>query len=175
MKPRLVMRADTGLQRAAIQNDVLNQEFTAQAAVSTHVGRVSFPRQVPVRAPNWEADQRDSSIYDFNTYAEGEEGIRLLIKNGFDGKDLWLVAKGREGARHPLRSDRNGDRIKSQDRHGPFWDAVSGLANLFSHESAWKAGPCLLMMHGNSVEASKAHDVLVEHTNGLIEECLRFR
>jgi hypothetical protein len=169
------MRADPGVQRAAIQNDVLKQEFTAQAVVSTNVGRVSFPGQVPTRAPNWEADEKDSSIYDFNTYAEGEEGVRLLIKNGFDGRDLWLVGKGREGGRRPLRSEGNGDWIKSQDRHGPFWDAVSGLANLFNHESAWKSGPCILMMHGNSVEASKAHNVLVEHTNELIEECLRFR
>jgi len=165
------MRVDAQVQRVANPIHVLGPQFTAQAGVSNKVGRVAIAGQVTSNAANREVDEKDSSIYDFNTYAEGEEGVRLLIQNGFDGMDLWLVGKGREGERHPLRSHGNGDRIKSQDHHGPFWGRVLSLV----FEPARKTGPHILMMHGNSVEASKAHDVLAEHTNGLIEECLRFR
>jgi hypothetical protein len=216
------MRVDLQLQRAATPDLGLKPQFTAQVGVSTNDRRVSFAGQVTSNAAKWESDKKDSSIYDFNTYAEGKEGVRLLIRNGFDGMDLWLVGKGRQGKRHPLRIHGNGERIKSQDRDGPFWSGVSGFVftpamifsgviasvghvvsalaravaavgtgtgalgaaltrvgvsrkNVFNHESARKTGPHILMMHGNSVEAGKAHGVLVEHTNGLIEECLRFR
>jgi hypothetical protein len=145
------MRLHSRVQGAANPNHVLEPQFA--------------------NSPNREMDERDSSIYDFNTYAEGEEGISLLVQNGFDSMDLWLVRKGRQDERHPLRFHGNGERINGQDRHGSFWSGVSGLV----FESAWKAGPHKLMMHGNSADASKAHDVLVEHTNRLIEECLRFR
>jgi hypothetical protein len=93
--------------------------------------------QMTGNAAKWDVDEKDSSIYDFNTYAEGEEGVRLLIQNGFDGTDLWLIGKRGQTAR--------------------------------------RTGPQILMMHANSVEAAKAHGLLVEHTNGLVEECLRFR
>jgi hypothetical protein len=216
------MRVDVRVQRAAIPNFVLKPQFTAQAGVLSNDRRVSFAGQVTSNAAKWESEKKDSSIYDFSTYAEGEEGVRLLIRNGFDGMDLWLVSKGRQGERHPLRIHGNGERIKSQDRYGPFWSGVpsfvftpamffsgviafvglvvSALARavaavgtgagalgaaltrvsvstkqVFNRESARKTGPHILMMHGNSVEAGKAHGVLVERTNGLIEECLRFR
>jgi hypothetical protein len=149
----------------------LEQQFAAEAGVSTHAGRVAIAGQVTGNGQNRNMDEKDSSIYDFNTYAEGEEGIRLLIQNGFDRMDLWLVGKGRQDERRLLGFHGNGERIKGQDHHGSFWSGISGLV----FASAWKAGPYKLMMHGNSAEASKAHNVLMEHTNRLIEECLRFR
>ena len=124
MKPRLTMRVDVRVQRAAIPNFVLKPQFTAQAGVLSNDRRVSFAGQVTSNAAKWESEKKDSSIYDFSTYAEGEEGVRLLIRNGFDGMDLWLVSKGRQGERHPLRIHGNGERIKSQDRYGPFWSGV---------------------------------------------------
>jgi hypothetical protein len=139
------MRVHARLQRTAIQDHVLKQEFTAQAGVSNPVGRVFFNGQLPSKPAKWGAEEKDSSIYDFNTYDEGQGGIRLLIVNGFDGIDFWLVGKKGQGEK------------------------------IFDYKSARKTGPHTLMMHGNSVEADKAHDVLVEHTNGLIEECLQFR
>ena len=96
--------------------------------------------QVTGNAATSGADEKDSSIYDFSTYAEGMEGVRLLMQSGFDGADLWLAGKRRRG-------------------------------ELFAR----KAGPQMLMMHGNSVETAKAHGVLVENTNALIEDWLRFR
>jgi len=165
------MRGDAQVQRAANPNHVLKPQFTAQEGASNNVGRMPIAGQMISNI----ADEKDSSIYDFNTYAEGEEAVHLLIQNGFDGMDLWLVGKGREGERHSVGSHADGDQIKSQNRHGPFWGRLSDRLSDLVFESARKAGPHILMMHGNSVEASKAHSVLVEHTNGLIEECLRFR
>jgi hypothetical protein len=161
------MRVDARVRPAADPSHVLEPQFNAQAGASNKVGRVPVAAQVIGIA----ADEKDSSIYDFNTYAEGEEAVGLLIQNGFDGTDLWLVGKGREGAWHPPGNHAAGDQIKSQNRHGPFWGRLSD----FVFESSRKTGPHVLMMHGNSAEASKAHGVMVEHTNGLIEECLRFR
>jgi len=152
------MRVDAPVQLGVNPNHVLEPQFAAQAGVSNNMGRVPMAGQVTGNA----AYKKDSSIYDFNTYAEGLEGVRLLVRNGFDPIDLWLVGKGRAGERRSLSSHGNGDRIKSEDRYDPFWDRVSG----FVFESARKTGPQMLMMHGNSVEASKAHCVLVEHAKG---------
>jgi hypothetical protein len=156
----VVMTVDAQVQRAANPNHVLEGQFTAQAGLSNNVGRVPVAGQVTRDAAKWKADEKDSPVYDFSTYAEGEEGVRLLIQNGFDGKNLRLVGKGRQGERHPLRFPGYG---------------FLGLVKVFNHESAGKSGPYMLMMHGNAVEAGKAHSVLMEHTNELIEECLRFR
>jgi hypothetical protein len=131
MEPRLIMRLDAPLHQAAGPSTAPQPQFTAQAGVANNAGPVIVTGQMTGNATKREADEKDSSIYDFSTYAEGEDGVRLLIQNGFDKMDLWLVGK--------------------------------------------RTGPQVLMMHGNSVEAGKAHDVLVEHTNGLIEEWLRFR
>jgi hypothetical protein len=141
-----MMTLQAQVQRAAIP------QFTAQAGLSTDAGRVPLARRVARRAAKWEADEKDSSIYDFSTHAEGEEAVRLLIQNGFDATDLWLVGKGRQGA------------------FAGF--VASALAGVFNREPT---GPHMLMMRGNSVEADKAHSVLVGHTNELIQECLRFR
>jgi hypothetical protein len=130
-----MMTLEAQVQRAPIP------QFATHAGVSTDAKR--------------KADQKDSSIYDFSTHAEGEEGVRLLVQNGFDATDLRLVGKERRGA------------------FAGF--VASALAGVFNREPARKAGPHMLMMHGNSVEAGKAHSVLVEHTNDLIQECLRFR
>jgi hypothetical protein len=165
------MRVDTRVQRTANPKRVLEQQFAAEAGFPTNGGRVAIAGHVTSNSQNREMDEKDSSIYDFNTYAEGEEGIRLLIQNGFDRMDLWLVGKGRQDERHPLGLHGNTERIKWQDRRGSLWSGISGLVFV----SAWKAGPHKLMMHGNSAEAGKAHNILVEHTNRLIEECLRFR
>jgi hypothetical protein len=171
MRPGVTVRVDTRVQRTANPNHVLEQQFAAEAGFLTNGGRVAIAGHVTGNSQNREMDQEDSSIYDFNTYAEGEEGIRLLIQNGFDRMDLWLVGKVRHDERHPLGLHGNRERIEWQDRRGSFWSGISGLVFV----SAWKAGPHKLMMHGNSAEASKAHNLLVEHTNRLIEECLRFR
>jgi hypothetical protein len=133
------MTVDGRVQRSADPKHVLEAQFAAERGASNDAGRVPIAREVTGNSPNRDMDEKDSFIYDFHTYAEGEEGIRLLIQDGFDRMDLWLVGKG------------------------------------LVFESAWKAGPHKLMMHGNSAEASKAHDVLAQHTNRLIEECLRFR
>src|ERR1700730_4652768 len=96
------MSADMQVQRAAIPNFVLKPPLTAQTGVSTADRRVSFAGQVTRDAAKWESDEKDSSIYDFGTYAEGEEAVRRLIRNGFHARDLWLVGKGRQGERDPL-------------------------------------------------------------------------
>ena len=136
------MSIDAWIQRAADPSHFLKPQFNEQAGASNKVGRVPVAGQGISNT----ADEMDSPIYDFNTYAEGEEAVSLLIRNGFNGIDLRLVGS-------------------------PFWGRLSD----FVFESARKTRPHILMMHGNSVEAGKAHSVLVEHTNGLIEECLRFR
>ena len=167
----MTVRVDTRVQRTANASHVLEQQFAAEAGFLTNGGRAAIAGHVTGNSQTGEMDQKDSSIYDFNTYAEGEEGIRLLIQNGFDRMDLWLVGKGRHDERHPPGLHGNRERIKWQDRGGFFWSGISGLLLA----SAGKAGPHTLMMHGNSAEASKAHNRLMEHTNRLIEECLRFR
>jgi hypothetical protein len=145
----------------------LKPHFTAQAGVSNHAGRLPFAGWLHGNAAQREADEKDSSIYDFSTYAEGEEAVRLLIRNGFDPADLWLVGKGLPGDRHLLGSSGSGI---------DFVAAVATtLTRLFMYGPAQKTGPQTLMMHGNPLEAGKAHNVLVDHTNTLIEECLRFR
>jgi hypothetical protein len=136
------MSVHAGIQRAADPSHFLKPQFNAQAGASNKAGRVP----VAARGISNGADEMDSSIYDFNTHAEGEEAVSLLIRNGFNGIDLRLVG-------------------------GPFWGRLSD----FVFGSARKMRPHTLMMHGNAIEASKAHSVLVQHTNGLIEECLRFR
>jgi hypothetical protein len=125
-------------------------------------------------APLPEADQRDSSIYDFSTYADGEVAVRLLKQNGFDATDLSLVGKGHPGEWHPLGFPWNGEKTNSHQGQNGFWGRVSNFVG--SHlMSAPHAGPQILVMHGSSAETARAHGVLVERTNELIEECLQFR
>jgi hypothetical protein len=125
---------------------------------------------VASNAATWKSDKKDSSIYDFSTYAEGEEAVRLLIQNGFDKMDLWLVGKERQGERRARWFGTGAAALRvALTRIG-----VSGK-RMFNHMPAAKTGPHILMMHGNSVEAGKAHGVLEERTNALIQECLQFR
>jgi len=165
------MRVDTQVQRASNAIHVLESQLAAEAGVSNSAGHVPIAGQVTGDGANRETDRKDLSIYDFNTHAEGEEGIRLLIRSGFDGMHLWLVEKQHQGEGHPPAVHENDYRINWVDRRAPFWGGVPD----FVFESAWKTGPHILMMHGNSAEAGKAHGVLVDHTNDLIEECLQFR
>jgi hypothetical protein len=168
------MWADVQVQPPAKVNDALGP-IAAPAGASNNVRRVPIAGELTSSAAKGETDEKDSSIYDFNTYAEGEEGVRLLVQNGFARTDLWLVRGGRAGEKHTLGSD---DRIQPQYRHVPFWASISRFVpwnTALTRGSAWKTGPQLLMMHGNSVEAARAHGVLVEHSNASIEECLRFR
>jgi hypothetical protein len=53
--------------------------------------------QVTGSAPKSEADEKDSTIYDFSIYAEGMEAVRLLRHSGFDGADVSLAGKKRQG------------------------------------------------------------------------------
>jgi hypothetical protein len=45
----------------------------------------------------------------------------------------------------------------------------------FNHDAARRTDPHDLVMHGSSIDASRAHRVLVDHTNDVIEGCLKFR
>jgi len=121
-----------------------------------------------------EAGRGDSSIYDFSTYADGEDGVRLLKRNGFDEADLSLVGKGRPGEWRPLGFPWNGDRTNFEDGQAGFWGRVSKFV-CTRLMSAPHAGPQILVMHGSSADSAKAHRVLVDHTNEMIEQCLRFR
>ena len=155
---------DVQIQQAVWPNDVL-EPLAPSACASNHVERAAIARQ----GIGPEAEEKDSSIYDFTTYTEGEEGVRLLVRNGFDGRNLWLIDKELPDEMRPLRPE---------DQHGHFWATLSHLVAAkvaLTHGSARKTGPQVLMMHANCVEAAKAHGVLMDHTNGLIEECLRFR
>ena len=112
MRPGVTVRVDTRVQRTANPSHVLEQQFAAEAGFLTNGGRAAIAGHVTGNSQTGEMDQKDSSIYDFNTYAEGEEGIRLLIQNGFDRMDLWLV--GKDGGKFP-RAHEAHDRGRAQE------------------------------------------------------------
>ena len=47
-------------------------------------------------------ENKDSSVYVFNTHVEAEEAIQSLNRSGFDVKKLSLVGKGYHSEEHPV-------------------------------------------------------------------------
>jgi hypothetical protein len=101
----------------------------------------------------------DTVIYDFGSYEEGVAAIRLLVQNGFVGADFWLTARQRRGGAGAALT-----RLVAR------WARKSSIDWPTRH-----TGSQLLSMHGRRSAAAKAHGLLVENTNEVIQECLRFR
>ena len=72
-------------------------------------------------------ENKDSSVYVFNTHVEAEEAIQSLNRSGFDVKKLSLVGKGYHSEEHPVGFYTVGDRIKTWGGIGAFWGGIWGL------------------------------------------------
>jgi hypothetical protein len=73
---------------AIMRNRIIEETSTTKTAGIT-TGTESSRNS---NAAIWEANKKDSSIDDFSTYADAEEGVCLLIQNGFDGKNQRALA-----------------------------------------------------------------------------------
>jgi len=91
-------------------------------------------------------ENKDSSLYTFNTHAEAEEAIQSLNTSGFDVKKLSLVGKGYHSEEHPIGFYTMGDRIKCWGSMGVFWGGIWGL--LFAPAIFFLPGFGLLAMAG---------------------------
>jgi hypothetical protein len=71
--------------------------------------------------------ENDSVVATFNTHPEAEEGVKRLLKAGFDSKKLSIVGKDYHSEENVIGYYNTGDRIKYWGKQGAFWGGLWGL------------------------------------------------
>ena len=72
-------------------------------------------------------NEKDSVVAVFNTHPEAEEGVKQLLKAGFDSKKLSIVGKDYHSEESVVGYYNTGDRVKYWGKMGAFWGGFWGL------------------------------------------------
>jgi hypothetical protein len=71
--------------------------------------------------------ESDSIVAIFNTHPEAEEGVKQLLKTGFDAKKLSIVGKDYHSEENIVGYYNTGDRVRYWGKLGAFWGGFWGL------------------------------------------------
>jgi hypothetical protein len=71
--------------------------------------------------------ESDSIVAVFNTHHEAEEGVKQLLKSGFDTKKLSIVGRDYHSEERVVGYYNTGDRVKYWGKLGAFWGGFWGF------------------------------------------------